>query len=277
MLFFFLFSGLLCFLGGSFAAYLAEDVESTAVHITVLIGAGVFILSGILLIIGGFYFSSRQKRMEQLKAQFPQAPWRWRPEWENGRIVSSNLTLVLVLFGFAVFWSLVTAPLLFLLPEEIRSGNSAAAFGYVLPLSGLGLWVVAIYNFIRWKKYGNSVLQLPDERGKVGGTLRATAHLPSNLVPEGSVRITLMSVERINEQVGNKRSTQEVTLWQVEQSRDASSSSLRVGLPIEFAVPAECQPTSADSSNNPEFAWKLMIEVPTAGVDFSAQFSVPVF
>ena len=109
--------------------------------------------------------------------------------------------------GFAVIWKAISAPLWFLLPEEIMlKQNYPAALGLLFPLVGIGLAGWATYVVIRWKKFGRSVFFLATVPAPLGGMLRGELRCPS-AIDSDELEIQLKCERRITSGSGKNRST----------------------------------------------------------------------
>jgi hypothetical protein len=217
---------------------------------------------------------------KQAVAAHPGEPWLWNAEWAAGRITCSGKTLMFFLAGFALFWNLMSAPLLFILPGEIfEKGNTAAWFGMVFPAVGLGLIVAAAWAVLRWRKYGESIFQMASVPGVLGGSLAGVIRTSKPIEPDEGFRLVLRCIQQRTSGSGKNRSTTETTLWQDEQvvrrgleSPGAESSAV----PVLFAVPYDQPPSSAEEEN-PKIIWRLEARASVPGIDYRATFDVPVF
>ena len=138
--------------GAPVLAYVDPDEPANAV-LNRELRAGLLALKGVFaLVFGGVGFGllvgaraggKKLAAERALRDRFPDEPWRWRPEWANGRIAGSARSAAYVAIGFAVVWNLISLPLLFMLPGAIAGGNAAAAVGFLFPLIGVGLAIWA--------------------------------------------------------------------------------------------------------------------------------------
>ena len=69
----------------------------------------------------------------------------------------------------AVFWNLISTPLLFAIPEELDKGNTAILLAGLFPAVGLGLLVWAAKATRRWLAVGATPLTLDPYPGSIGG------------------------------------------------------------------------------------------------------------
>ena len=232
---------------------------------------------------GLLFFSVRGMRRKsdqiQLEQQHPQEPWCWDEAWAKGEIRSSNKTIMIFSALFALFWNLISSPVWFLLPAEVRGGNWPALLAGIFPLVGIGLVCWAIVNLLRWWKYGESVFQMASVPGVIGGPLVGVVHTNVKLNPEHGFHVRLSCVHRETSGSGKNRRTHKEILWQDERviqrellQQDPSKSAI----PVEFAIPFDSRPTD-EAKTNDRVLWRLEVSADVPGVDYHATFEVPVF
>ena len=171
----------------------------------------------------------------------PDSPWMWKADWAAGRIVSSAQKTMLAALTIALFWNMVTAPLWFVLPGEILDkGNRWALLGLIFPAIGLLLAGWAIVSILRWRKFGQSVLQMAFVPGVIGGQLAGVIRTSAKVRPEDGFHLRLRCVRRITTGSGKQRSTSESILWEEERIvmhellEDQAEQS---AIPVEFQIP----------------------------------------
>ena len=240
----------------------------------------IFAGAGIGLIVGGIWAVGRVEKDEQRSALKPDRPWLWKEEWAEGRIEATGKAQFVLPCIMAIFWNLISTPLLFLLPEEIlEKKNHLAALGLVFPLVGVGLLIWAGRSMIRWRKFGDSVFEMSTFPGVIGGPLTGRILTSVDLEPADGFHIGLSSINKVTSGSGDSRSTSERILWQDERHilhEAAAYDPTRSEIPVEFTIPYSASPTDDSNSDN-EFLWRLQVEAEVPGVDYHATFDVPVF
>ena len=123
---------------------------------------------------------------------------------------SNRLSLSYIWF-FAVFWNLISAPLvLMVLPREVlQNRNYPALLGLLFPLVGAGLLIWAIRATLRWKKFGTSILELETLPGVIGGHLKGILQTRTALLPEEGLSLKLTCINRTVSGSGKNRSVNE--------------------------------------------------------------------
>jgi hypothetical protein len=215
-----------------------------------------------------------------MTVQNREQPWVRRPDWAAGRIEYSSKGSMVGVWLMALLVLLMSSPLLYRLREEIlEKENYPALAGLVFPVLGIGLLIHAIRLTIRWLRFGKSVLELSNVPGVIGGLVAGTIQtsLPRELV--GGTRMSLRSINRSVRRRHRKRDVNEKIVWEehLRISREQLSiGSMGATLPFSFHVPFECQETTDEDSDN-RILWILTVTASVPGVDYQAEFELPVF
>ena len=221
----------------------------------------------------------RQKAITELRASHPTAPWLWRPEWAEGKIVCDTRKTTVSAWGFALFWNVLTSHLVFIVHDEIVvKENFAALLALVFPLVGAGLLIRALRVSLRSRKFGTSTLELAYVPGAIGGKLAGVLRIETKVLPRDGFRLTLSSIRRVVGQGENSSKTEHV-LWQDEQHLDRElleRDPQRTALPVSFRIPPDGEP-SDDTEPLQTLLWRLEVHAATSGLDYHAGFEVPVF
>jgi hypothetical protein len=230
----------------------------------------------------GAYIVNRESFLVgiQLRKAHPKQPWMWREDWRTGVIRDRSrhalvaawaraLAVTAILFAIVGnAWDLVLE-LLETYPWQTQLGLAAAG---LIPLAFLG---GAMYVTLRQQRFGGATLHVkktPVEPGqRFAGRLETTL---ADIPQEGmSFRLSCIGFIR-----RGKSSTQE-TIW----SGSAVTDSMRiipgpygVTIPVEIAIPPDAK-TSANGGPGANYQWRLSATASVPGVDFAAEFDVPVF
>jgi hypothetical protein len=276
------FCAIFCAIGigvGYLAVTTFNDGDTTkalimAVAALVFGGAGLAVM---LLARAGF---RSEAKAEALRVAHPDEPWLWREDWAQGTVKSSRKATVWFLWGFGILWNLICIPLMVFLPEEIlEKGNMAALLGLLFPIAGIGVLIAAIRMTIQQKKFGNCEFHLDRLPGILGGAVSGTIIVPRGVPGASAFRVRLTCIRRHTSGSGKSRSTTETTLWEAEQSV-ANPMPGMSGTPqritARFTTPFDAQPTETIDQDT-SILWKLTADADVPGVDFAAEFEVPVF
>jgi hypothetical protein len=274
--------------GAPVTAYVDPDDASRAL-LNRELRPGLFALKGVFaLVFGGVGFgllfgtrhaAKKAAAQEKLAQRFPGEPWRWRPEWADGRISGSAPTAAYVAIGFAVLWNLFSLPAAFIVPGEIASGNKAAAVALLFPVIGLGLAAWAARAWLQLKRFGVPTLALHRMPVALGGRLKGSVRVDGEVPIAADFGLELECVETVTRGSGKNRRREEKLLWQkqwrVPRHQCQVSSSLTT-IPVDVAVPAGQPPTSMDNGDG-KITWRLEVAGACPGPDFLSRFELPVF
>ena len=248
-----------------------EAVVPAAFGTALVLGAGAYLRLARRLVREGEAEDAR-------RAQFPDQPWKWKQEWQGQPLEADGKAMAAGLWIFAILWNAVSAPgVWFFFKETDREPGMFLVF--LFPLVGLGLLWGAVYQTVRWRKYGRTRFVPSSLPGVIGGYLGGVIEVPVRVTPEGDARLTLRCVNRVTRGSGKNRSTSEHVRWEREEliARDQwVSGAGGTRIPVLFYIPPG-QPDTDDRDPNNEIVWRLAASAATAGVDFATQFKVPVF
>lgn len=245
-----------------------------------IIVGGVFAVVGLLLAVGAWYAASASAKKDALQAQNPGKPWMWRDDWAHGNVKDSNKAGAIGLWIFTAIWNAVSFPVaVLLLRQELPKGNQLVLLVLLFPLVGIIMLITAIYQTLRSMKFGSSICHLERVPIVPGRTFRGDIELNTEAAPQNGYHLLIASIRSVTTRTGKNRSTTEHLLWDTEIVVDPSAamrSPMGTRVPFVFATPADSHGT--DESNQYErFFWRLSASAEFPGVDYGAQFQIPVF
>jgi hypothetical protein len=207
------------------------------------------------------------------EAAHPGEPWLWREDWAARRITDDSRRQMWFAWVFAALWNLVSFPsAFFAVRSALNEGNHAALVALLFPAIGVGLLVWALRATLRYRRFGVSHLELATLPAAVGHSLEGTLRTPAGLRPAEGFRVVLSCIRRVTTGSGKDRSTSESVLWQEERTLAGTGASV----PLAFAIPADAAPCDAIRGSDGTL-WRLDVSAEVPGVDYAAQFEVPVF
>ncbi len=208
------------------------------------------------------------QRRALLRARHPTEPWRWRADWDTGRIPCETRATALGILFFAVIWNAFCIPMLWAVP----SGD--APFVWLFVIAGAGLAIAAGVLTWRWLRFGRSVFEQTTLPGRLGDRLRGTIQLRGRLLPQKGFRATLSCISYTSGKNGSER-----ILWQEEgtvANEAATVGPLGTAVPVDFPLPADGLPSRLPGEPS-GILWRLELSADVPGVDFATAFEVPVF
>lgn len=241
--------------------------------------------AGLVAVIGsGIYLRVARRLVREAEAEearrtaHPDEPWLWRKKWLDGVIEADGRAGVVGLWVMTVFWNGISWPVM-LAAFGKPHRDDGVYFVLLFPLVGLGLLAGAIYQTIRWRKFGRPRFLMSRLPGAIGGYVGGMIEVPARVTPEADLRLTLRNIRREVTGSGKNRSVRETVLWEHEERIAPDklvSGPGRTEAPVLFYVPDTGQPSDDANANN-EVLWRLEARAAVPGVDFAATFTVPVF
>jgi hypothetical protein len=226
------------------------------------------------LLFGGLHGRRIERRKAEAEKAHPNKPWMWREDWAAGRIRSSEGKTAWFITLFAVIWNAVTWPVATMVWFDANVKWGLRLLVSLFPLVGAGLAVTMFYLWLRRLKWGKSEFEMAAVPGVLGGPLAGVIHAPAGIRPADGFKLRLACNETTRTTSGSKTETKTEARWESEQTihRElAEDGGAKTVIPVKFLVPFH-QPASGD-----DIAWQLEVRAETQGIDYYAEFDVPVF
>lgn len=242
----------------------------------VFAGAGLIIFGMATLVF------QRAREKAALRAEHPVSPWMWRKDWVSGRIPDQTGAQAGGMLVFALLWNVFVIPLFVFILRK-REAIPILVFLGVFVLIGIALLIGAIQLLLRRQKFRRSFFAMATLPGRAGQSLRGaietTINFDSQMV-EGAFAVKLLCVNRVTSGSGKNSSMREDTKWEAE-SRVPFATCMpgTYGgsmVPVSFDVPDDALPTNDDNPRN-AILWKLEATAELPGVDYHAEWEVPVY
>lgn len=206
-------------------------------------------------------------------------PWLVRKEWSDNRIRSHKRWEVIILWGFAVAWSLLAAALAYAqIPRALDRGETLVAgiIGIML-LIAAGLMVAALRATRDARRFGDVALQLDPFPGSIGGHFDATTALPVPYRPGLAFTATLACLHHSTRRTtANDTEASENVLWQTEGMAQVQPQGSGIRVSFRLDVPSglpESEPMKGD-----HHSWRLSLESRSdPPLVFERHFDVPMF
>lgn len=233
---------------------------------------------GLGLIFAERYGRRSAAKSNALQAAHPHSPWMWRDDWANGEVLCNSKGMMIFIIGFAAFWNAISLPVLFVVPEALKKQEYGVLAALIFPLIGLGLATWATRSFLRYRRFGRSVLRFASVPFHPGGFIDAALQLPSPVYDANQMILTLDCMQRRTTGSGDDRRTSVTPLWQRDFTlgRGALLAAGVDGLLIKLLLPEDARQTTTSDGSDGTF-WQLTATAELLGVDYSAAFELPVF
>lgn len=232
--------------------------------------ASVFGLVGVGGLIAVVQMIPESRRRTELRNQHPTEPWRWRTEWKSDAVHAQSRGRRSLLLFLSIYLVGATLPVVVTMPEEISNGNSWAFLGmlFLIPVAAM-CW--ALLNSLRREsRYGQPVMTIETTPIRLGSTLVGAIILNATSVPEGQVTLHLACKETMTRRGKSSFNT----VWEQTELIDSGSTFGDSNIPVSFRMPEE-QPESDPVDD--KVKWILTVHVPFPGIDYKAEFLLPVF
>ena len=235
---------------------------------------------GFGLIIGAFIGQRIVTKEERLKSAHPEEPWLWDHNWVGGRIRSGSKAKAIGITIFATVWNLISMVPAFLIWDEYAAGNRLILLVLLFPAVGILMVIAAIRFWLQYFKFRQSFFEMTRSPGVLGGLLQGQILTGMKQAPEHGVRLTLSCIRKETSGSGKNRSTTERVLWQETDLTDRAHLGYTPNgwrIPVEIGIPYDAGPPSSTDDDEDSVFWRLEAGAVLPGVDFEANFNVPIF
>ncbi len=209
--------------------------------------------------------------------EYKDSPWLANDKWQTPTIYSSSKNAMWGAWAFAAFWNLISAPLPFLLYEEVtRKENYIALVGLLSPLIGIGMLVWAVRRTLEWRRFGPAPVTLDPFPGSIGGHVGGTIDLNMPFDPAARFQLTLNNLHSYVSGSGKNRSRKEEAEWQDKLIAFAEPGPRGTRLLFRFDVPEglDASDTEHDDSYH---IWRLDLSATLSGTDIDRSYDIPVY
>ncbi len=241
---------------------------------------GVFTMAGLGVAWVGAAGMWRARAARKRKEEHPLEPWYWDHPWDSRWAESGSLGPALQAFLLFVFLEAFLSMFhwwAFFSDEKIIP---LMLFVGLFDLIALAILAGAIYSFFQYLKYGTSRFHFARFPFRPGHSVEGGLEASGKIARAPSISLTLRYIEEVTETTGSgkNRSTTTVLycLHEVKQELNASQFGGSAGeIPISIRLP------SGDFSNRlletPRRYWQLEVKAETPGIDYAANFLLPVY
>ena len=231
----------------------------------------------------GFLEYTRQEYAESRAPEpdaTPPLDWQSRKGWEDARIKSDAGKGMLFSWGFAIVWTAISMPLMFILPRELQQQNHAALLALMFPAVGLFLVYKAIRRSLEYRHFGRVVLTMDPFPGAIGGHVGGhiqVKNLDYRRASEArTLAVTLECVYSYVSGSGENRSRRESIKWAERGQPGIDHAIEGVNLVFRFDVPAGLPQADVEQSGAYHF-WRLGVSAEVPGIDLARSYNIPVF
>ena len=213
-----------------------------------------------------------------------EGPWTARDEWRTDELVANTSVSGFGVF-FVVVWNLISWPMTYgVFSGSVEFRGDGTWLVVLFPLVGIVGALVVIWPKLKERKFGVTRLKMETMPGRLGRPINAVfrTQIDDADRPEGGFDVSLTCYRRYVTKThdGDGDSTKHVmrdVKWRDEKTiRPRVGSDNTLEIPVSFRVPPD-QPTSSPRKTEERMVWALKADADVPGIDFSAEFEIPVF
>ena len=237
-----------------------------------------------LLVFGGFgggllFFTwTAAAEKDKTDPQFTDTPWLLDDAWQTPDIRSSSKASMVGVWIFAAFWNLISAPLPFILYDEVlNKQNYIALVGLLFTAVGIGLIAWAIRRTLEWRRFGPTPVTLDPFPGSIGGHVGGTIDLNVPYDSANEFQLTLTNLKSYISSSGKDRKRSETAKWQDMIVAHAETTGRGTRLTFRFDVPEGLEESDAARDDDTYYIWRLDLIGELAGTDLNRSFDIPVY
>ncbi|MGR9043693.1 MAG: DUF3592 domain-containing protein [Gammaproteobacteria bacterium] len=234
------------------------------------------------------FFAFVEQQAEELKKQPPNTgmavvqnsadlkPWLNKKAWQTHRIRSNAKTSLYATWAFAILWSGISSPVLFVLGDEIRQENYAVLIALLFPLVGLVLLIMAWNKTRAWRRFGIIELEMDPFPGSIGGHVGGSLQVDKPSDSHTRYKIELECVYSYESGSGEDRSRQESVKWAEAGFAKTESTGQGVRLKFRFDVPEDLPEADIEQKDAYHF-WRLKVSSNGETLALNREYIIPVF
>jgi hypothetical protein len=217
------------------------------------------------------------KEKDSTLPEYQGAPWLLNDDWQTATIKSTSKSSMWGAWIFAVIWNLISAPLPFVLYEEVlEKENYIAIVGLLFPIVGIGLLFWAVRRTLEWTTFGRAPVTLDPFPGSIGGHVGGTIDLKIPFNASNEFAVTLTNVHSYTSGSGKNKSQREKAVWQKNLIAHAETGSNGTRLTFRFDVPENCRASDTEKDDSYHM-WRLNLSATLPGTDLDRDYELPVY
>ncbi|HNW33853.1 MAG TPA: DUF3592 domain-containing protein [Candidatus Ozemobacteraceae bacterium] len=240
------------------------------------------ILGSVFLILGSVFLAGGIWSIVQRKPPIdPDRPWIGDGPWEGFQIKSGGWSDIILAWGVALSISLFESIFVVFVFGDPTVPMVVKGLLGVFILFAVALIVRAAYITVRRMKYGDSLLLLSQIPLIPGGEFAGVVLTKRSLKADDGCKATLRCIAIIRKESGG--SDNETTYSEDVQYEKSvivradlnRGPTNRSAIPVRFDIPGHLPVRFLNGY--PQIRWKLVLEAETPGVNYFAEFELPVY
>ena len=242
---------------------------------------GIFAFAGLAILLTSLRAMGRQQRYRQQAMLHPEEPWLADYAWDTQGAKGDTLKKSAGYLFMGLFITLFMAPFHWWAFLSDDGPWMVKMIVGLFDLAILGIFGAAVYQLLRWLKYGTSMVRFRDFPFFLGEELRVVVASTRPVSNINKRTFTLRCIEEKHEVTKQRGKTQHRTVayqlyadTQTEEHGD-NWSTLEMEREVVFQLPVGDYATTL-SAKEPRY-WELETHAETSGIDHGATFLVPVY
>ncbi|OGP64912.1 MAG: hypothetical protein A2169_05785 [Deltaproteobacteria bacterium RBG_13_47_9] len=272
------------------AAYIGSRVFSIPKGMKeILVGKETQTIHGVLgqsgQLTGGTYIYVDEKtpdaEIETMQKNWAEKPWTQREDWAEGKVIQEGTGNMRLLIVFTVLWNIIAWGIAAYGISSEWNTPDVPWFLLVFPLIGIAFVIMTVRTWIRKRKFGTSIFHcetIPAYLGnRLQGTVQTGVPVKNQTAKEFFIRLICIRRTSLLDQEGKQRVSEE-TLWSQNQTVFGSISKTlpTFQVSVNVDIPKDLPPTELHPEDD-RTLWRLEISSEVKGVDYAAQFEVPIY
>lgn len=222
-----------------------------------------------------------EDEIKTMQQHWTEKPWAQRRDWAEGKVIQEGSGNPRFMIGFTLLWNVVAWGIVAVGVLGKGGTEDLPWFLFIFPVIGIALATITVRTWVRRRKFGISVLNLKRVPVYLGETLEATIEtgIPVRAQMAKEFRVQLVCSRRSSRlDRAGKRHVSEETLWSEGQTVFGSVSDTLPSfiVSVNFLIP-DGLPSTELFPEDHRTRWRLEISSTLKGVDYAAQFELPVF
>jgi len=209
--------------------------------------------------------------------RFRDSPWLMDDDWQSATIRSNSKASMVGVWAFAALWNLISAPLPFVMYDEVvNKKNYIALIALLFTAVGIWLLVWAIRRTLEWRRFGATPVTLDPFPGSIDGHVGGTIELGLPFDPANDFQLTLTNIHSYVSGSGKNRSRNEKAHWQDAIVAHAEPGSKGTRLSFRFDIPGGLRESDTDHDDS-YYLWRLNVNAELDGTDIDRSYEIPVY
>lgn len=240
---------------------------------------GLFSMVGLFILTGVIPIGNVASVDDALLQKQPKEPWLADSRWHGFNLKTNHWKKLGSQWGISIFMAVFISFFVYVMLTDKSAPLFAKAIIGLFTLISLGLLAHSVYLTMQYFKFRESALLLSQMPLCGGCEFMAVLAVEERFTSGQEFCFELVCERRLVTGSGKNSHTTTDVLHRSSYSSSAGSECFRnrrIYIPVKMQIPADFLPNT-DVTANPSITWKLLASAAVPGVDFAAEFSLPVY